>query len=64
MPTGTVCKIIQESELQDNLISYELWLQKAFTNPHLAALANDYAGRLLENINSGDDDAVQERSST
>jgi hypothetical protein len=36
VPTGTICQVIQESEVEN------------ISNPHLAALADDYAGRILE----------------
>ena len=41
VPTGTVCKIIQDSEPEEESVT-------VFSNPHLAALADDYACRILD----------------
>jgi len=45
VPTGTICSVIIESEPD---VKPNLDAPYAFTNPHLVALAEDYAGRLFE----------------
>ena len=47
VPTGIICAAIQESEPSEGLEVGEgfHWI---FTNPNLAALADDYAGRIVE----------------
>ena len=44
LPTGTVCRIIQEFSCPKNASDDEY----EFTNPHLEALARDYADRIRE----------------
>lgn len=42
LPTGTVCRVIQEFTEDFKPTGFE------FTNPHLEALARDYADRIRE----------------
>lgn len=42
LPTGTVCRVIQEFTENFKPTGFE------FTNPHLEALARDYADRIRE----------------
>jgi len=47
VPTGVVCKKIMEVDECDSK-------RPVFSNPHLAALADDYAGRLLESSSASE----------